>query len=52
MRDLLEEVEDRLANCMKELNSKSQEAQRYKVFFQFLSFFFQNMFRHKSKQAA
>jgi len=31
MRDLLEEVEDRLANCMKELNSKSQEAQRYKT---------------------
>ena len=31
MRDLLEEVEDRLANCMKELQAKSQEAQRFKV---------------------
>ena len=31
MRDLLEEVEDQLANCLKELNTKSQEAQRYKV---------------------
>ena len=32
MRDLLEEVEDQLSNSLKELNQKSQEAQRYKVF--------------------
>ena len=31
MRDLLEEVEDQLSNSLKELNQKSQEAQRYKV---------------------
>ena len=32
MRDLLEEVEDQLSNSLKELNQKSQEAQRYKVY--------------------
>jgi len=31
MRDLLEEVEDQLSNSLKELNQKSQEAQRYKT---------------------
>ena len=31
MRDLLEEVEDQLANSLKELNSKAQEAQRLQV---------------------
>jgi chromosome segregation ATPase len=31
MRDLLEEVEDQLANTLKELNQKAQESQRYKT---------------------
>jgi len=31
MRDLLEEVEDQLSNSLKELNQKSQEAQRFKT---------------------